>query len=178
MIGLIAHFLSGFQRPLDSSHQRHAAPQNPAWPGGWPATGIVDQHPGAALQSVVGQSRTFRQQFKNRDGFFTVWRTEVQHNDLFALQFFKPPHAAADKLDDPGSFAVWGQQQRKDIGENPAVGGIGSAVIYGDKRRFVARHIVNHGIGDPNRKRVPCRNVDMMPFAWKMQNAGLAVNAC
>src|ERR1700722_8371585 len=61
----------------------------------------------------------------------TVRRAVIEHDDLLPLQLLKAALAACEIIDDAGSLAVRIQQERENVGEYPAIGGIGSAVVDG-----------------------------------------------
>ena len=107
------------------------------------------------LDLLHGEAELLGQQVVDRDRLLAVGRAVVEHHDLLALQVVDPALARGQIVDDARGLAVRVEQQREDIGEDAAVGGIGAAVVDRDQRHLVGGDPVDHRVGDADAERVP-----------------------
>ena len=91
------------------------------------------------LDLLHGEAVFLRQQFIDRDRLLAVGRAVIEHDDLLALELVEAALLGGDVVHDARGLAVGVEQQREDVGEDAAVGGIGAAVVDGDQRHLVLR---------------------------------------
>src|SRR5439155_265010 len=91
---------------------------------------------------------------KHRNGFLAVGRVVVDVDDLLALQLVHPAFLHADELDLGGVLRPVGRDQREDVREYAAVGGIGAAVAQRDHRDLVGGRFLDQRVGDAGGQRM------------------------
>ncbi len=91
---------------------------------------------------LVGQG------LEGRDRLLAVGAVVVDQRDLLALELVHAAFLIADVLDQGGGLAPVGHGQVEDIGEDPAVGGVGPAVAHRQDRDLVGGGALDQRVGD------------------------------
>ncbi len=95
-----------------------------------------------------------RLRVENRNGLLAVGRVVIDVHDLLALELVHPPFLRPDELDLGRVLRPVVRDQREDVREDPAVGGVGAAVADRHDGHLVGRPLLDQRIGDAGRQRV------------------------
>ena len=89
-----------------------------------------------------------RELFQRRDRLLAVGAVVIDQGDLLALQVVHAAFLLADVFDQRGGLAPVGHRRVEDVGEHPAVGGVGPPVAHREDRDLVGRGALDQGVGD------------------------------